>query len=271
MGFPNAPEGVDLQEVENNSGLLTAVLAELSPPVTATPYEVKEYVDLHDSRTDGYTGHGRDQIERLFPSIRVFKSRLAIENPWNYFFRMCIGERLAMSDISDPDLHDHLEILADLNPELLPYPVICRSIFDTDPGSLFLALYRCLEVLYSYSSATDLARRLSIEHDWQHVAKAMELSTGWYPREESSLEKLLRHASHGDLENIISAISPEKHSEGTLSKKAARAIYELRNKLVHYRPAQASEQNDIENWTRIYVSMIGLLLDIYNDVFSRTE
>lgn len=259
--FSEPPDG--FTEIDPGPGHLTAILSEVPVGIVASPYEVKDAIDLHDRTTPGYKGHDFEKIHDLFHRVRVFSSLQIGEDPWGSFFKFCIEERAIGIPNPEDHLLDALRSLADLDPNLLPYRVMCRSIFDVDPSSFFLSLYRCLESLYSFSSAQELGRRLQIKQSWQEIAGIVENVTGWYPRDESSLEALLRRASSADLRKVVSALGGKIEDGQSPSVKAAKEIYALRNAVVHYRPAhQMRDLNDL-NWPSICVPLVGLILDVY--------
>src|SRR4051812_23191494 len=97
-------------------------------------------------------------------------------------------------------------MLGDLDLLNIPYQTLCRSIFDADPEAMFLALYRCIEALYSFSSAQALIESLKLNVSWPDLAASLEEKIGWYPREESSLTALMKYASRYDLLSIFEAL-----------------------------------------------------------------
>lgn len=261
FSIADPPSG--FEEIEVGPGHLTAILAEIPIPISASSYEVKDVVDLHDNTSEGYNGHDHNQVASLFPRIRIFSSNNDLIGPWNSFFKICVEERSIGHEALDADLRQDLIALAELDPNRLPYRVMCRSIFDSDPSSLFLALYRCLESLYSFSSARELGRRFQLDKSWLEIAATVEDVTGWYPREVSSLERLLRMASQADLVRLVSAAGAEVAAGKSPSEKAASVIYSIRNDAVHYRPSQQMSDLDNLNWPEICLNMVGTILDVY--------
>ena len=262
-GFEFADSPAGFEECVVGSGHLTAILSDFPIPVAASEYEIKDIIDLHDKTTPGYEGHDHIQVAKLFSSVRIFVSENHLQSPWNSFFKLCLNERSTGFNPINRELRETLFVLADLNPNLLPYRVMCRSIFDVDPSSFFLALYRCLESLYSFASARELRHRLKIEQNWQEIAATVENVTGWYPREESSLESLLRLASPADLQRLVTAAGEHLAEGQSPSEKAAKVIYSLRNAAVHFRPAHQSSQLEKHRWPDICKHLVGLILDVY--------
>ncbi len=244
------------------------LLAELSPRPKGTVSQIRDIVEAADLESDDtYSGHDPELIASLYPTIRIFETG---RNPpvWSLFFRICIEEcQLGMSWV-ESDLADTLRVMCDLDEGNIPFRVLCRSIFDEDPSSFFLALYRCIEAMFFYWSATNVVAALKISSKWEDVAVVLEDELGWHPREESSLEKILSMASPNDLKTTIRAFG--ENSEGdiaSLVKRAAKKIYGLRNSIVHYRPSQHVVRLDTYNWNSLCISMAGIIHNVYYGVF----
>lgn len=160
--------------------------------------------------------------------------------------------------------------MCDLDGERIPYRVLCRSIFDGDPSSFFLAQYRCLEALYAYSSAQGLIRALSLNKSWGEVATVLEEELGWHPQEQGSLAKILSFAAEVDLRSIFEATTQfaTVMEDMNLATMAAKKIYGLRNSIVHYRPAQHRTPTDRVDWVLLCTAIAGIVVDVYNAVFT---
>jgi hypothetical protein len=216
-----------------------------------------------------YNGHDFEDILGLYPTIRVFCSEdVTIDETWRIFFLLCLSEARNAETWIDSSFADTLQGMAELPLLNVPYQTLCRSIFDTDPAAMFLALYRCLEALYAFSSARKLIGALSLSDDWAIVATALEDALGWHPREENSLMELVEYATEPDHRAIFSALAetvPE--TSGDLAGSAARRIYKLRNDLVHYRPAQHEMNFTTIDWNRLCEATAAIVCFIYAEVF----
>ncbi len=136
-----------------------------------------------------YSGHDFSTIAPLFPEVRVFEiTGRGRDETWNVFFHSCIDECETGASWIDRELATTLRALCELDSRRIPYKVLCRSVFDDDKSSFFLAQYRCLEALYAYSSAVSLAKSFDIRSSWGEIATVLEETLGWHPREEGSLE-----------------------------------------------------------------------------------
>ena len=258
-------------EVDIDPAFLTVALSELQPRPSASLSEIRQIVEFSDKDADEhYVGHDYRQVADLFPPIRIYnvgQNSLT----WNTFFRACVDECDLGSSWIEGRLAGTLRSMCDLDQQRVPYRILCRSIFDSDESSFFLALYRSLESLYSYSSARELATALGVRASWVDVAAALEERLGWHPREEDSLARIICFASVADLKAVVRALGeltiPE--SQELVVNHAAKAIYRLRNSIVHYRPAQHKLRMESLDWTGICEAMVGIVVDVYEAVFAR--
>lgn len=192
-----------------------------------------------------------------------------VDETWRVFFEICLSERANSGFWADENLLGTLRNLCELDPLKIPYRTLCRSVFDEDRAALFMALYRCIEALYAYSSASKLAASLGLEANWAEVAATLEDALGWHPREEGSLESLLEFASEYDLRLVWRALGEDDGgaTAQNLAARTARRIYRTRNALVHYRPAHHAVSFDSCDWNRLCEAMAGMVLHVYARVF----
>jgi hypothetical protein len=258
-------------KLDLDPALLTVALSELQPRPSATFNEIRQIVEWSDKETDDrYQGHEHEQIASLFPLVCVYDMDHGKDKViWNTFFNVCIDECELGSSWIEGSLADALRSMCDLDQQRIPYRVLCRSIFDGDRSSFFLALYRCLEALYAYSSARSLAGALEISKPWGEIATVLEDELGWHPREEGSLTRIIKFATPTDLRAILHALGcSSPGDQELLINRAAKAIYGLRNSIVHYRPAQHRVDMESFDWLRICAAMVGVILDVYEAVFT---
>ncbi|MEJ6847179.1 hypothetical protein V3589_13295 [Sinorhizobium fredii] len=269
VGFDTKDIPGEFEEIDVTAAHVTVILSELSVRPRLSPLEIRDLVEIGDKESEPqYKGHTLGAIQSIFPLIRVFSTKKSFASPWKIYFRVCLDECSYLQTWVDQETIVTLQAVCDLDADLIPYKVLCRSIFDSDPGSLFLALYRCLERLYAFSSAKDLSVELNSHLSWEVVASALEDKLGWWPKEEGSLEKLLQFASRNDLENVLLGMNEAIPSSADLVKIATRRVYKLRNSLVHYRPAHAATSHDHFHWNQVCTAMAGIVMDVHEAVFS---
>lgn len=147
----------------------------------------------------------------------------------------------------------------------LPYRELARAVLDLDPRNLYMALYRCVEATYAYEKATKLANALSLTLAWDEVAAALDSEMGWHPPEAQSLNVALERANERDLEDICACLGVEIGND--LRVSAGRAIYRLRNSIVHYRPTYDSLEIESVDWNRLCNSMVTIALHVFHDAY----
>jgi hypothetical protein len=270
IGFEEYTEYPGLNRIDLNSAIVTVVLSELKPRPSAGVFKIKDIVEFSDKASDeNYSGHDYGAISDLFPKMVAYRSSdNCIDLAFKIFFQFCLNECLFNHSWIEPSLANSLDALCQLDENRIPYKVLCRSVFDGDQGSLFLALYRCMEALYSFSSAKLVRDELLLKNSWTDIAIALEDKLGWRPKEDGSLADLVRFASEVDVRAIskLICICPRGDNKNEFSDAAIK-IYWLRNSLVHYRPIHHKLDLDILDWNDICSAMAGMVHDIYYRVF----
>jgi hypothetical protein len=215
-----------------------------------------------------YGGHDRSSIESLFRRIQILQCSQPVDDDfvWRLFLMLCAGECMQSGSWVDDSLSDELVTLTDLNIPSMPYAAICRSMFDSDPRSLFMALYRCIEATYAYESSRKLVEKLALEVSWQDMAAALESEVGWHPQEASSLNIVLKYAVEQDLIDICACLGVEVDKDARVS--AGRAIYSLRNSVVHFRPGAREVQVDDIDWNRLCYLLVGVVFNVFIRAYS---
>ena len=270
VGFEYADPVLGLLEEDVQPGLLTAILSELKPQPNVPASSVIDIVDATDGNADTeYSGHTAPAIASLYPRIRAFVGKnFANENTWRVFFLLSIEECRAGESWIDERFSAALEELGQLCFLNVPYQTLCRSMFDSDPATMFLALYRCIEALYAYASAQVLIDALKLDVSWPELAASLEDKIGWYPREENSLTALMKFTRAQDLIEIFLSLGEIRPPpDADLPQSVAKRIYLLRNSLVHFRPALQKMDHDKIDWNRLCETMAHLVSSVYGEIF----
>lgn len=263
------PDELDfLVEELVDGGMLVAALYELKPLPNVSTAAIRDVVEVFDSSHEpDYRGHGAAAISGLYPAIRCFTiNDLTVDETDRIFFKICLSDTYRATLWMSAGLRETLSTIADLSPVAIPYRTLCRSVFETDPSALFMALYRCLEALYAYSHTKNLMNSLGINKTWSEVAEVLEDTLGWRPREEQSLGTLLRIAVQEDLRSILAALKEPPSPDADLVNCATKRIYLLRNSIVHYRPFLQSFDAENVDWNTLCEKVALIVLDVYHSV-----
>lgn len=259
---PEPPEG--FAQLDLSGGILTAFLYEAALRPSATTIEIREVIEVGDNRDRGYDGHDFAQIRSLYSSIQVFtRESQPDEDAKKSFLLLCLADRRRYDHWIDDGLARSLSGLITVNTTAIPFDVLCRAILDFDPSTMFLALYRSLEALYSREQTMSLKTAIGIPKSWVELAQELELHLGWHPREEPSLEAVLKSAQLDDLTSVLEALGVTTPVDGDLHRLVTRKIYTLRNNLVHYRQLQQSFSPQNIDWCRLCEAMNSIVMAVY--------
>ena len=263
-GFDTTDIPSGLVEEDLTGAILTAFLADSDLQPNSHILNVRQVVEYSDARTKEYkpAGHGFADIAGLFPNIRVFSSEpLQKKESENIFLLLCLADRRRVELWMEEALVTELERLASLGASRVPYSSLCKSCLDTDPGNLFLALYRSLENQYSRKKVTALLDSMEISRDWAEMARLLGDKLSWYPRELESLEELLKQVPEPiqavGLEAFGVTSTPGTNQPLMLSK----LIYDLRNTLVHYRPFHQAADPKLD-WNKVCRALCNILCSL---------
>ncbi len=286
VGFEYDPDYPELPLIEVNSGLTVSLISELGIQPNVPTGVVRNVVEVGAMGDPGYEGHDHSQVASLFPTVKALRSESPLDNTtvWPTFLRLSVDECRLGSSWIDDELAASLSTLADLNVPSLPYAELCRSVFDLDPRSLFMSLYRCIEATYAYDTSSKLGTALALELPWHEIAAVLESKIGWHPQEASSLNVALKQANRADLAKICRWLEsgpkadPDDSKEITrlseleamdeLDVLAGRAIYKLRNQIVHYRPSEESLDITAINWNPLCNALVSVALDVFSHAYS---
>lgn len=129
-----------------------------------------------------------------------------------------------------------------------------------------MALYRCIEATYAYESSRRLVERLALGVSWQDMAAALESEVGWHPQEASSLNLVLQYALEQDLVDICSCLGVDAGTDVRVA--AGRAIYSLRNGIVHFRPGAQEVAVENTDWNLLCRLLIRVIFSVFTHVYS---
>lgn len=265
VGFDFEPAVASLQAVSLDSGFSMAILSDLLPLPTVPASHIRNVVEAGSKDEPDYSGHDPRLVEGLFPSVQVLRcvEPLDADSVWRVFLMVSADEcKNGGSWISD-ELADGLVSLTSLDVPSLPYGALCQSMFDSDPRSMYMAIYRCIEATYAYESSRRLVERLHLDLPWLDLATALDEEVGWHPQEAQSLNLVLRYALPRDLQELCDCLGAPVGDD--LQASAGKGIYALRNRIVHYRPGVAPFATTEFDWNRL----CGVMIDIVFHVFTR--
>jgi hypothetical protein len=250
-----------------NAGTVTCLLSEVRPQRMVSAAEVGNVVEVGSMHETGYSGHDIAAVSSVFPSVQVLRlvSPADEDAVWRLFLLLCAEEAQNGGSWIEGPLAGSIATLTDLNVPSLPYSAISRSMFDSDPRSLYMALYRCIEATYAYDASRRLSDRLGLGTPWQDVAAALDAEIGWHPQEASALRSILKNTVEADLKALCECLRAPSGED--LQTTAGRAIYGLRNRIVHFRPGSLPVDVEEINWNQLCTLLVGVVFDVFSHAY----
>lgn len=267
VGFDFEPNVAHLRAVAVNSGFSMAMISDLLPLPTVPASHIRNVVEAGSADEAGYSGHDPRLLERLFPSVQVYEcdEPLDADSVWRVLLMINADECKNGGSWISAELADGLVSLTSLDLPSMPYGALCHSMFDSDPRSMFMAIYRCIEATYAYESSRKLVERLQLDLPWVDLATALDEEVGWHPQEAQSLNLILRYALPRDLEELCECLGASVGSD--LQASAGKAMYALRNRIVHYRPGLKPFATTDLDWNRLCRVMIEIVFHVFTRAY----
>lgn len=270
VGFDCEVNDPSLAQLDDIQGFDLCLLSELPVQPRVSAIEVYDVVAANSRNDDpAYPGHDNESVTGLFPTIRVYLSTAPVSDElvWPSFLNICAEESRHGGSWIEEALASSLETLAKAYIERLPYQELCRSVLDLDPRSLFMSLYRCIEATYAHDQATKLKDHLTLDHSWNEIAAALENAMSWRPLEATSLNAVLNFAQEDDLREVCACLEVPLKENTNLASAAGKAIYQLRNRIVHYRPALVPLNFETTDWNRLCIVLLSIAADVFTSAY----
>lgn len=266
-----APPG--LTKVDPSPAMLILAFHELRIELTATSAETRDVLENQYAGKDAYDGHELNVIISLFPKFFCFEvdssysSSSTIERLTGSY--ACRSYNLGPLML-DAETKDSLRSLFEDESDHIPFPLILQGVLAFAWQTLFLELYRCLEQLYPAPRLSELASELLSSRSLFDLADIIETTLTWRPKEDESLIKILRYCSRVPVDEALQAFEREPSIEYDQAVEVAgRAIYQLRNSLVHFRASRKSMVLSDVNWNILIRAMSSFISQSYSEVGDR--
>jgi hypothetical protein len=271
MGFDFEPDVPELSAVDVGAGTGVVLLFEFEAAPSASPPTIVNIVGYASSADEGYEGHDFANIQGLFPSLQFFQVQPGAigSTGWPLLLKSATSEAAQGGSWVGPSLRNAIYDLAGLEAREFPYSALCRAMFDLDPRSLFMALYRCVEATYARDACEKLRAELGLDTPWYELTAALDRALGWRAPEAASINKTLEHADPEDLRAICDCLGVGPADD--MSVSAGRAIYKLRNKIVHFRAGDDQDYAASLNWDLLCTHLARVVGEVYGAAFLTVE
>lgn len=242
-----------------NAGIYTALASELGLTVLSTNEPRQVYDELMAQNQDElYKGHDFRQLKDFLEPLVLYKIQPGSPLIGEDIARLA-GHALAQSSIlqlpfSAETLTEFEKCFLEGTPNI-PFDNLLTSLVSVHWKFSFLDTYRCIERLYPIVSLDSIHQKIDPPVALHEFCCYVENDLKWRPREEDALKKLC------DSTPEIMRDLVEELKLGTMEPH--KWIYQLRNSIVHYRPATSQSGLTDENWDSLIRSIILLIRHWY--------
>lgn len=272
IGWYDAENSEDLfTSVDINAGMATALISDLNIPLRSRvdPLEIVNEILPAYRGKDEYEGHDFETVTNFFDGFHVFEINENAALPGGDIYRLtgsfiCQNKEKLPLPFSDGTLSGFEKVFFE-GAVKIPYEFILMSLNAVQWKHSFLDLYRCVEQLFFVSALDDFHKKLSTEMSLIDFCVEMEDVTGWRPKEEESLAKLLT-----DTPEYAMKLLEEVKTASTANAEAniAKWFYKLRNSIVHFRPTLNTVVLDDASWDKLIRACLSIIYYHY-DVYDK--
>lgn len=258
--------GAVFQDIELNAGIFTALVNELRIPVrdSITPLEIIEHVLPLHHQALRYAGHELTEIVGFFEPVCVYEIPPVSSIAFDQLTRLSLYWAVTSKErIIVPFSADTLRVVEDLctsGPPSLPSENLLNSLHSAHWPHAFLEVYRCIERIFSCHLLQPFYGQLGISVPLLDFVAELENVTGWRPREEDAINKvfaLVPHTAELLFESVKGAVT------GSTAEKTGGWVYDLRNSIVHFRPATKRFDLSDEQWDKVVRATLLLIGSLY--------
>ena len=148
--------------------------------------------------------------------------------------------------------------------DYIPYSTILQGILSISWGGLFVELYRSIEQLYAVPELLDLTKDWKSEKPFSELAALLENHLAWRPKEDKSLIRVVTCCDQKTINDLARAFEINLDERSTTAERVGRAIYSMRNGLVHFRSATKVASPDDAGWDLIIAAMLAAVANTYS-------
>lgn len=263
------PEGLTALPLTPGVFGIAVTETDVSPKATAS--QIRDIIEAPFAGAEGYDGHELDDVASLFPAALVLEAD--IDLTYTGDIDRVLGTMVAISYFDGPlslsrqTLKAFVRVFEE-GSEYIPYLNVLQGILSISWSGLYVELYRCIEQLYAVPRLLDLTQEWKFDRSLGELAELLEARLSWRPKEDDSLCKVIGACEDATVNSVIAAFRLAPDENSTRAEVAGRAIYAMRNGLVHFRGRTRIAPPTDEQWDEIVAAMLGAVSDSY-DAFGR--
>jgi hypothetical protein len=279
IGLDNQVEIENLEKIEINAGIITALLFELEVPILqkASSYEIAN--EIFYENQDKLTKYDFNQVLKFFEPVIVyqlydsspFKSQNTNQYEKNYIKLSGIyvvkSDQITSLNFSNETKNKFEQIFIE-GSENIPYENLVLSLLSNSWQYSFLDLYRCIERIFFIPKLEEIHKYLNIQCTLIKFSTDIEEYLGWRPKENDAINEIIDNSPQ-EIIKILEEVGLSVN--GTSTGKCGELIYKIRNSIVHFRPANQKLKLDDQYWDKLIRASLLVIYywyDRYNEQLS---
>lgn len=268
------PDESDFRQIELNSGAFTLLATELEVPLSQSAdmaYELLEHVFIERiNDTDKAVFLPMEVVDKYFSKISLFEIRAgsSLTSDDSKDYRIALAAVLCSKAARPLEWPSRTmerlgEMAMDRN-EKAPFHLLFRMMTESRGDAAFLAVYRCIEQLFPLPKIATLCSELGVTIPAMQVAKSLEQHLGWRRPEIESLNQIMSGAPDSILMELAAFFNITVSTEPAAT--VAKAIYDLRNRCVHFRALYAEDIDAPQpDWLKLVDMLLELVQFLYRE------
>jgi len=267
----------DLLPIVVNAGLLTAALAEIDVPITrSTTTNAQLAENIFFPTEDAYVEYEAAEVAKYFYTLQAFE--VAPES--SLLTATDLDDRIGLAAVLGAPKISYVAWNAGARANLAamardpmiapPFHLLIRALTENRNDAAFLSLYRCIEQLFPFPKIERLRDQMGITMASLETAQMIETVLGWRNKEDSAMTELFQCVNATCTTQLAlcmgidKSISASGDENGSLGRRVARRLYDIRNQSVHYRPIHHAEGAVTpEQWIDLLELVSSCVSDMY--------
>lgn len=282
VGWEDSPllEREALIQYDLNSGIVSALLSELSVPVrqTADANQITEHIFHQLDDDDGKPETLNEWAYDFIAVKHFFEPILFYEIPkgsplWHGECSRIAGYHICRDPdhLGLPFSKQTLGVFEKAFVEggsAIPYENLLVALTSVHWKYSFLDVYRCIERIFPVCLLDDLHGISETPLPLLSFAVAMEERIGWRPKEDVALNRLVDAAF---IPSLAVALLREvkQHLDNNADGELGLRVYRIRNSIVHHRPATAVLRLNDDHWNKLISAVLLIVIHWYDEYGSK--
>jgi hypothetical protein len=233
------------EPIDINSGIFTALVAELNFPVIGDPLSILNSIFIQDFEDDLMNesldrwSYDWNEISIFFPPFCIYKisgtspfyeenaNLVSLSRVISYF--LLAARHHIILEFETSTINEFEKILLECSN--FPFDNLFSSLIAYRWKFAFLEIYRCLEQLFNLVKLKGTHTKISTSINLIEFARLLEDELGWKVKEDMAIQEIFNQ-SPDEIKTMFETVKRETDYEDC---SICNFFYKIRNEIVHFR------------------------------------